>query len=95
LAGDELHATVNGWADPDPNDPAGKMFLLYYDVEIFEGTGELAGASGCGTIKGAFLFAGPDGLDDTDFRDDKFCDLYAGSATWKYDGVLIFPHHRK
>lgn len=95
LAGDRLEADIVGWADPDPNDlkPSGPtMFKLHYDVTLTGGTGSLTGASGGGEINGAFLFQGPDGAGDTDPTDDRFCDSYAGVATWLYDGLLFLPH---
>jgi hypothetical protein len=86
LAGDKLETKVLGWADPDPNDPTGSMFLLHYDVEITkEGTGVFAGARGFGNVEGAFSFSGP----------ERFCEGYAGVATWHFDGVLMLPHPKK
>ncbi|MBX3747112.1 MAG: hypothetical protein KF833_17535 [Verrucomicrobiae bacterium] len=97
LAGDKLVASVVGWADPDPNDlkPAPTTFILHYDATITGGTGALTGARGHGRIDGAFIFSGPDGPDDTDPTDDRFCEGYAGVATWLYEGVLILPRGRR
>jgi hypothetical protein len=83
LAGDELHADVVGWADPDPNDPKqpASMNTFHYDVTITGGTGRLQDAYGRGEIDGAFFFCGT----------DCFCDSYVGVATWIYDGVLHVP----
>jgi hypothetical protein len=92
MTGDELQANVEGWADPDPADPTGSMFTLYYGVTITGGTGKLAGASGTGDVDGAFLFANSDPNDD---RDDAFCAGYAGSATWHFDGWLVLPKQKK
>jgi hypothetical protein len=93
LAGDKLIAELAGWADPDPKDPKGAMYLLHYDVGFTDGTGKLEGARGVGDIKGIFMFAGPDPAPavDTDPTDDVFCDGYAGTATWQFEGVLILP----
>lgn len=96
LAGEEIEATVEGWADPDPADPKGKMFTLYYAVTFEGGTGQFAGARGGGDATGAFLLAGPDDdSSDTDDRDDVFCDGYAGPATWLFNGVLLRPRQKK
>jgi len=93
LAGDKLESELVGWADPDPKDPKASptMFLLHYDVAFAGGTGKLAGARGLGDIDGIFMFAGPDGAADTDPTDDRFCDGYAGVATWQFEGLLVLP----
>jgi hypothetical protein len=95
LAGDKLSADVVGWADPDPNDPKPNPthFNLYYRTKILGGTGQLAGARGGGDITGAFMFSGNPG-EDADPTDDRFCDGYAGVATWHFDGVLVLPRCR-
>lgn len=93
LAGDKLESELVGWADPDPKDPKASptMFLLHYDVVFTGGTGRLADAHGTGDIDGIFMFAGPDGEGDTDPTDDVFCDGYAGTATWQFDGTVVLP----
>jgi hypothetical protein len=50
MTGDELQANVEGWADPDPNDPTGCMYTLYYGVTITGGKGKLSGATGAGDV---------------------------------------------
>jgi hypothetical protein len=97
LAGDKLYTAVAGWIDPDPDDPkeVPTMFKLHYNVTITGGTGELVGARGRGEINGIAMFAGPDGPEDTDPTDDRFCDGYTGVATWLYEGVLLLPPHKK
>lgn len=95
LAGDKLESEVVGWADPDPKDTKGTMYKLHYDVEIKSGAGKLAGARGAGQVEGAFMFAGPDSPQDTDWTDDRFCDGYAGVATWQFEGLLVLPQTRK
>jgi hypothetical protein len=94
LAGDKLFTNVAGWIDPDPDDPkqSPTMFKLHYDVTITGGTGQLAGVHGWGEINGVALSAGPDGPEDTDPTDDRFCDGYSGVATWLYNGILLLPH---
>ena len=97
LAGDKLHTEVVGWLDFDPNDPKIPPTTgnFHYDVKITGGTGKLAGARGRGEINGAAMFVGPDGPEDTDPTDDRFCDGYAGVATWLYEGILLLPRPRK
>jgi len=94
LAGDKLETSVVGWGNPDPKDPSGRMFTLHYDVTVTGGTGKLEGARGFGEINGAFMFSGNPG-EDADTSDDRFCDGYAGVATWLYEGVLVLPRHKK
>jgi hypothetical protein len=96
LAGDRLEAEVVGWADPDPKDPMASptMFKLHYDATITGGTGKLAEARGGGAVEGAFMFSADPGGDE-DFTDDRFCDGYAGVATWQFEGLLVLPRETK
>jgi hypothetical protein len=97
LENDKLDTAAVGWVDFDPNDPKTPptMGKFHYDITVTGGTGKLTGARGHGEINGAAMFVGPDGPDDTDPTDDRFCEGYGGVATWLYDGILILPHPRR